>query len=85
MTCKSIFCSILVLVTFTSLSCNVFDSREPEPPGFENEFTFELNGEPFWGELRAVITNVESVDLLDFYGIRFDSSRVPYLHQISLE
>ena len=74
---NDVICWIVVLVTFTSLSCNISDSRKPAPPGFQNEFTFELNGEPFWGDASGGVVRARGFDGLQFGGHRFDSTQSP--------
>ena len=83
MTNRVLHTLILLLFVFLSTSCGLFDSGEPDEPEFENEFWFELNEEPFWGEPYALIFPTSADSALDFFGARLNSSDVPYLQKLS--
>ena len=74
---------ILILFVFLATSCGLFDSGEPDEPEFESEFQYQLNGENYWSEPFACIFQDDSRDMMDLFGVSFDSSSVPYLHQLS--
>ena len=77
------FWLISILFASFSVGCGLFDSGESEEPEFESEFQYQLNGEDYWSEPFAGIFPTSTDSALDVFGVRFDSSSVPYLHQLS--
>ena len=69
--------TILLIILLTN-SCGLFENNQENDLTFVDVFSFNLNGEAFFGEPRAVTTTTDQFDQLVFSGVRLDSTKVPY-------
>ena len=72
-----------ILMATLLASCSLFNENEPEELEFESVFQYRVDGEMYWADPRAAIFPTGADSALDVFGVRFDSSAVPYLNQLS--